>query len=71
MYETRLGKEVLCVSSAPFLGYSVAILNDMEKAGVHLYKDGKREKPPRIGRSGSGEQNKPTGIIPEKKGKVK
>lgn len=71
MYELRRGKEVLCVSSVPFLGYSVAILNDMEKSGIHLYKDGKREKPPRSCQTGSGKQNESTGIVPEKKGKVK
>lgn len=71
MYELRRGKEVLCVSSVPFLGYSPEVLRDMERSGLHLYKDGKREKPPRSCQTGSGKQNKSTGIVPEKKGKVK
>ena len=28
----------------PFLGYSREILKDMDRAGLHLYRDGKREK---------------------------
>ena len=62
---------MLCHSSIPLLGYSAAVLNDMEKAGIHLYKDGKREKPPRICRSGSGKQEKVTVIVTDQKGKVK
>lgn len=71
LYEFRRGKEVVCFSSVPYLGYPPEIIRSQEGEGIHLYVDGKREKPPRIGRSGSGKQNNSTGIIPEKKGKVK
>ena len=71
VYELRREKVTLCTSRVPFLGYSPEVLRDMERVGLHLYKDGKREKPPRSCQTGSGKQNESTGIVPEKKGKVK
>ena len=71
LYELRREKVTLCASHSPFLGYSPEVLRDMERSGLHLYKDGKREKPPRSCQTGSGKQNNSTGIVPEKKGKVK
>ena len=56
LYEIRRGREVLCASRIPFLGYSPETLRSMEQAGIHLYKDGKREKPPRSCQTGSGKQ---------------
>jgi hypothetical protein len=41
-YEMRRGKEVLCGSTVPNLGYPPAWLKDMARNGIHLYKNGKR-----------------------------
>ena len=71
LYELRRDGIPVCASHIPFLGYSPEVLRDMERVGLHLYKDGKREKPPRSCQTGSGKQNNSTGIVPEKKGKVK
>ena len=43
-YEIRRSGDTLCASSVPGLGYSKETLRDMEKAGLHLYRNGKREK---------------------------
>jgi hypothetical protein len=43
-YEIRRSGEILCASSVPNLGYSKETLRDMERAGLHLYRNGKREK---------------------------
>ena len=43
-YEIRRSGDTLCTSSVPGLGYSKETLRDMEKAGLHLYRNGKREK---------------------------
>jgi hypothetical protein len=42
--------------TVPGLGYDPRTLRDMEKAGLHLYKDGKREKPPRSCQIESGKE---------------
>ena len=55
-YELRSGTQTLCASSIPNLGYSCATLQSMEQSGLKLYKDGKREKPPRPGKVGSGKE---------------
>ena len=62
-YELRSGTQTLCASSIPNLGYSYATLQSMEHAGLKLYKDGKREKPPRSCQIGSGKENKTTNNI--------
>lgn len=41
-YEMRRGREVLCGSTVPNLGYPDAWLKDMARHGVYLYKNGKR-----------------------------
>lgn len=56
LYELRRDGIPVCASRMPYLGYPPEVLHDMEKAGFRLYKDGKREKPPRICQSGSGKQ---------------
>ena len=43
-WEIRRGKEVLCCSTVPFLGYSVGTLLDMYAAGYACYKNGNRVK---------------------------
>lgn len=63
IYEIRRSGETICRSSVPGLGYASQTLRDMEKAGLHLYKDGKREKPPRSCQIGSGKENKTTNNI--------
>ena len=55
VYEVRLAGVTLCRSTVPFLGYSSGILKDMQKNGLTLYKDGKREKATTdVGSTGSG-----------------
>lgn len=71
LYELRRDGVPVCASRMYLLGYSADTIRDLEKSGLHLYKDGKREKPPRPCQIGSGKQNESTGIVPEKKGKVK
>lgn len=44
LYEIRRAGVLLCRSTVPNLGYSKEILRDMERSGLHLYRDGKREK---------------------------
>lgn len=44
VYEIRRAGVTLCSGSVPLLGYSREILKDMDRAGLHLYRDGKREK---------------------------
>ena len=39
-YEIRRSGDTLCASSVPGLGYSKETLRDMEKAGLHLYRNG-------------------------------
>lgn len=43
-YEIRRSGQVICSSSVPNCGYPKDILRDMERNGMHLYHDGKREK---------------------------
>lgn len=43
-YEMRRGREVLCGSTVPNLGYPDAWLKDMARNGIYLYKNGKRVK---------------------------
>lgn len=43
-YEIRRGGTVLCHSSIPNLGYSRERLLDMCRAGMAVYKDGRRMK---------------------------
>lgn len=43
-YEMRRGKEVLCGSTVPNLGYPISWIKDMARHGIHLYKNGKRVK---------------------------
>ncbi len=71
LYELRRDGVPVCASRMYLLGYTPEIIRDMENSGLRLYKDGKREKPPRPCQIGSGKQNNSTGIVPEKKGKVK
>ena len=44
LYEIRRAGVTVCRSSVVNLGYSKETLKDMERAGLHLYRDGKREK---------------------------
>lgn len=44
VYQIRQGGKVLCESSVKNLGYSPATLRNMAKAGLFLYKDGKKVK---------------------------
>jgi hypothetical protein len=44
LYEIRRGKITLCVSSVPNCGYTKETIRDMERSGLYLYRDGKREK---------------------------
>ena len=39
--EIRRGRQVLCVSSIPLLGYSRETIRDMLANGLTLYQDGK------------------------------
>lgn len=71
LYELRRDGVPVCASRMYLLGYTPEIIRDLEKSGLRLYKDGKREKPPRSCQTGSGKQNETTDIISEKKGKVK
>lgn len=41
-WEMRRGREVLCGSTVPNLGYPAAWLKDMARNGIYLYKNGKR-----------------------------
>ena len=43
-YEIRRSGTAICSSSIPCCGYPKEILRDMERNGMHLYCDGKREK---------------------------
>lgn len=43
-YEIRRGGTVLCNGSIPNLGYSREVLLDMCRAGLALYRDGRRMK---------------------------
>lgn len=43
-WEIRRGKEVLCGSTVPFLGYPARILLDMYAAGYTCYRNGNRVK---------------------------
>ena len=43
-YEIRRSGDVLCSSPIPDCGYSKDALRDMERNGLHLYRNGKREK---------------------------
>ena len=43
-YEIRRAGQIICSSSIPNCGYSRDICRDMERNGMHLYRDGKREK---------------------------
>lgn len=43
-YEIRRGGVTVCCSHIPDLGYSKEILRDMERSGLHLYRNGKKEK---------------------------
>lgn len=43
-YEIRRSGSVLCSGSIPDCGYPKEILRNMERNGMHLYYDGKREK---------------------------
>ena len=43
-YEMRRGREVLCGSIVPNLGYPDSWLKDMARNGIYLYKNGKRVK---------------------------
>lgn len=51
VYEIRRSGVTICAGSVPNLGYSAAILRDMEKAGLHLYRNGKKEKLPPVVRT--------------------
>lgn len=44
LYEIRRAGVTLCRSTKADLGYGPKILKDMERAGLHLYCDGKRKK---------------------------
>lgn len=44
MYEIRRSGTTLCRSALPDLGYSPAILKDMDRHGLHMYCDGKKKK---------------------------
>lgn len=44
LYEIRRAGVTVCSGSVPGLGYSRDTLRDMERAGLHLYRNGKREK---------------------------
>lgn len=44
LYEIRCAGITLCCSMIPNLGYSKEVLRDMERSGLHLYCNGKREK---------------------------
>lgn len=43
-YEMRRGGETLCSGTVPNLGYPPEWIRDMAKAGIYLYKNGKRVK---------------------------
>lgn len=43
-YEIRRAGQVVCHGSVLNLGYSMEILKDMARNGLHLYKNGKRVK---------------------------
>ena len=44
LYEIRRSGITLCVSSIPGCGYNTVTLRDMERNGLHVYCNGKREK---------------------------
>jgi len=44
LYEIRRAGVTLCRSTVPNLGYSKETLRDMERSGLYLYRNGKREK---------------------------
>ena len=41
-WEMRMGREVLCGSTVPNLGYPPDWIKDMARNGIHLYKNGKK-----------------------------
>ena len=43
-YEIRRSGVTVCSGTVPNLGYTKETLRDMERAGLHLYRNGKREK---------------------------
>lgn len=43
-YELRREGVTVCVSSVPLLGYDASQIKRMEKDGLRLYRNGKREK---------------------------
>jgi len=43
-YEIRRGKDVLCTGDVPNLGYPAAVIREMARNGMYLYKNGKRVK---------------------------
>ena len=42
--EMHRGRDVLCTSTVPNLGYQLSWLRDMARNGIYLYKNGKRVK---------------------------
>lgn len=46
-YEIRRDRVTLCASTVPDLGYSPETLRDMDRSGLHLYRNGKRVKLPK------------------------
>lgn len=44
LFQIRRGGTVICESHIRNLGYSAECLKDMARAGLHLYRDGKRVK---------------------------
>lgn len=44
VYELRREGVTVCTSSMPLLGYSPGQIKQMEKDGLRLYRNGKREK---------------------------
>ena len=60
LYEIRRAGVTLCRSTKPDLGYDPKVLKDMERAGLHLYCDGKRKKlPPVLATRKAADQNNP------------
>lgn len=43
-YTIRRGTVTLCSSALPNCGYPASVLKDMSRAGMYLYRDGKRMK---------------------------
>lgn len=44
VYEIRRGREVLCQSTIPFLGYTQVTIRGMLADGLSLYRDGVQVK---------------------------